>query len=204
MSANNDTGPQDAETSTQRSEVHHVQTEGTAMQTLERGARHHVIEQLHASQDAPSRQIETVTFPFSRGTGNRGVTKSAIAGVLTLISLFLLAESAAMPTLTTKIYMLSTLGLISAAILAVLAVRDMFGALTISKDGISMTPSAMGFAVPWTSLRSWCIRIDGGPAMTLKLYDDLPRQLPAGLLSEKQLSDVWQILRSQAISKEAG
>jgi hypothetical protein len=155
--------------------------------------------------DAVATTIEARTFRFATTGRLRGLVRCGGAILLTAICLFLLSEIPDTPSLRLEMSLISGIGLISAAVLFGLAARDFLGAITINNAGITVTPAIIGFRVPWSALRTWTLRVDpySSHSITLKLYGAEPRSVPSGLLSQSQLTEIWQILRLQANSKEA-
>lgn len=149
-----------------------------------------------------------VQFPFSRKCRASGLAMSTASAGLIGTGLFLLSQVAATPGVAVQ---LSAVGLLlTAAGLAVLygASQRLFGALTVDRRGVSLSPSLSGFAIPWDRLCRWEVRDRSFPITGLpmvRFWADgraLEFAVPSGSLGDEELLAVRRALLEFAPDRE--
>jgi hypothetical protein len=117
--------------------------------------------------------IPTVSFPLPSSRLAALAAKLTAAAGLGLLSAFLLSEMPKTPELKANILVLSGVGLLVAAVLTVLAVRDALCRLVIGQFGVSVGPWPFTKTVDWSTIVAWRMSLeddDPSPLRQLVLY----------------------------------
>jgi len=120
---------------------------------LEQPAKHGE-RTLPTKRDASSLK-SSVVFRMSASRSKQGFMKLLWAGVIAGLSVFLLAEMPHTPGLALNLGIIGGIGLIAAAVLTLLAYRDLAGRLSIDEQGIALAPRWAGFQLGWKQVSSW-------------------------------------------------
>jgi len=114
----------------------------------------------HAERTASTKRdtLPTKTsavFRMASSRSKQGFMKLLWAGVSTGLSVFLLAEMPHTPGLALNLGIIGGIGLVAAAVLTLLADRDLTGRLSIDEQGIALEPRWAGFNFGWKQVSSW-------------------------------------------------
>ena len=146
-------------------------------------------------------QLEPVSLRISRrGPGILAAVTSLLLAVLGTIS-WIDEDSSRMPR---TIFGIACWG--GAFCSTRIAVRDLWGTLTVDADGIRLHPCVCGFRLPWSLISMWCLEGDTESSRTAlfrfwRSGYDTPHSLPAKWLKQPDRERLAQALRDFAPAK---
>lgn len=97
----------------------------------------------------------SAVFRMSHSRSSAGLVKLGIGAVSAALGVFLLAEVPKTPGLALNLSIIGGIGIVAAAVLTLLAFRDLTGRLSVNEQGISLSPGWAGFNLAWKQVSSW-------------------------------------------------
>lgn len=142
MSASNDNRPSDERNSFDQASEHGGVAE------LDKPAT-------RAARPEAATVATSAVFRMAKSRSGAGFMKLATGAASAALGAFLLAEVPKTPGLALNLGIIGGIGIVAAAVLTLLALRDLTGRLAVNENGISLSPGWAGFNLTWKQVSSW-------------------------------------------------
>lgn len=150
----------------------------------------------------------THQFPFSRRRWAMGAGKIIQALLMLASGVFLLTQIRATPNLSVQIAIVGGLIAVGGAALAVRSLRDLFGGLTISPDGVQVRFALERYSLSWDQIEKWQVNelaadVAEMPVVSFWTQTDVVRKtIPGCHLTIEDYRHVRQVLAAIAPDRE--
>ena len=100
------------------------------------------------------------SFAFAGQRWQSGLAQGASGTGLLGMGLFLLSQIGSTPALVTQLAILGAVCSVGGLALLTKSIGDLFGRLDIDETGIAVRPGLTGYAIAWSELDRWEVKLD--------------------------------------------